>query len=128
MNIFGAQKKAKYSILRNIDADIQTITFDEPTTNPLSCQGIKFCDKIYCLVYFEKSATNLTYIFEKNVMLKFYFRNKETIIHIVNPKYKINEIKIWDEKYANNYSALTWNIQCKEIDYINIMSYENSKN
>ena len=66
MNIFGAQKKAKYSILRNIDADIQTITFDEPTTNPLSCQGIKFCDKIYCLVYFEKSATTKEGLAYKN--------------------------------------------------------------
>jgi hypothetical protein len=127
MNIFNTQKKPNYKVLRDIDDDIQTILFLSKSDNPLSCQGIKFCEKLYELIYFEKSASNLTYIFDKNVSIKFYFRNTGPIIHIVNPKLKINIVKVWDKKYAKNYASLSWNEISKELEYINILSYENSK-
>ena len=86
--IFSSNVPSNYKILRDIDDNIQTVIFLEKNNNPLSVQGIKINDKLFHLIFFEKSPTNLNYEFEKGVFLKFYFRDRYIIIRIICPKLK----------------------------------------
>jgi len=126
INLFN-KKTIEHKVLKDIDDDIQTIIFTQTSRNPLSVQGIKIREKVYHLIYFEKSPTNLTYEFEKGVSLKFYFRNNVIIIRVINPKFKMDFAKVWPQQYASKYVSVSWNDLSKELDYINILSYENSK-
>tara|TARA_B100000497_G_C7399556_1_gene253367 strand:+ start:188 stop:580 length:393 start_codon:yes stop_codon:yes gene_type:complete len=124
--IFSSNVPSNYKILRDIDDNIQTVIFLEKNNNPLSVQGIKINDKLFHLIFFEKSPTNLNYEFEKGVFLKFYFRDRYIIIRIICPKLKMDVSKVWDAQYARNWSSTSWNNVSKELDYINVLSYENS--
>lgn len=124
---FSGIKSSNYKVLRDIDDNIQTIIFLDKTTSPLSAQGIRFFDKTYHLIFFEKSPSNLSYEFEKGVIIKFYFRERQIIIRIVNPKYKIDIAKVWDPRYAKNWASMSWDNISQELDYINVLAYENSK-
>jgi hypothetical protein len=124
-NLLGKNKKTNHKILRSIDENIQTIIFYDTEINPLSSQGIKIFGKVYKLIFFEKSSSNLTYEFEKNVILKFYFKDGVTIYCIKNPQTKLHDVKVWDNKYSKNWSSISWNNISKELDFINVLAYEN---
>lgn len=124
--IFSSNVPSNYKVLRDIDDNVQTVIFLEKNNNPLSIQGIKICDKLFHLIFFEKSPTNLNYEFEKGVYLKFYFRDQFTFIRIICPKLKMDISKVWDLQYAKNWTSMSWNNISKELDYINVLAYENS--
>ena len=121
MKIFN-KKTEEHKVLKDIDENIQTILFTKKYSNPLSIQGIKIHEKLYHMIYFEKSPTNLTYEFEKGVSLRFYFSNNVVIIRVINPKFKLDFAKVWSQQYASKYSNHSWNELSKELDYINILS------
>lgn len=136
--IFSLKMRTKHKTLRQIDENIETVIFLDKPSNPLSCQGIKFGEKIYRLIYFEKSSSNLSYEFEKGVSLKFYSRSNAIIIKIVNPRLKIDVVKIWPEIYSKNWTSATWNNiteemnyinnMCKELNYISVVVYDSVMN
>jgi len=125
-NIMGSGKKKDYKILRNIDDNIQTVVFLEKNDNPLSSQGLLMNEKLYKLLFFEKSTSNLSYEFEKNVCLKFYFRDGVIIIQLTNPHLKINWTKVWNNQHSRDWSSMSWNGISKELDFINVLAHENS--
>lgn len=110
-----------YITFHDLDTNIQTIVFSKSNSlNPLSNQGIKINHKIYRLIFFEKSPTNLTYIFEKDVMLCFYFDTHVKMMMIKCPKFKINTCKVFD--HIN--TSVEWDDHNKELNYISAL-YEN---
>lgn len=121
---FGNKSTPDYKIHRRIENNIDFVTFTAQHSNPLSHQGIKIGEKVYKLVFFEKHTTNLTYFFEKDIVLRFYNRGSCILIQLIYPKTKTNDIHIWDPHDAKAYSSLSWNEITKELDYLNSMSYE----
>lgn len=104
-----------YTEFHQIDNDIHTVILENTINdNPLTNQGIKFGNKTYRLVFFEKSPTNLSYKFEKDISLKFYYQNNYVLIWIINPKIKMNVIRVWSEK-----QNIVWREAYKELNYIN---------
>lgn len=126
--IFNHKPPSIYKIHRKVDDNIHFIIFTNQNNNPLSNQGIKIKEKTYRLVFFEKSLNNLSYFFEKNIILKFYNRGKKILVHFIYPKYKKDEIYIWNYKYATTFVSLSWNEITKELDCLNTMSYEFANN
>lgn len=110
-------KLLKYHLFQQIDIDIWTVFFDTANDdNPLTIQGLKMGVKIYRLIFFEKSPSNLTYEFEKGVIMKFYHDNKKVLINLHNPKLKINYIKEWSFP-----QKIEWKNEYKELNYINVL-------
>ena len=106
-----------YNIFHELDTNVQTVTFNKSNSmNPLSKQGIKINHKIYRLIFFEKSPTNLTYMFEKDVMLCFYFDSHIKMMMLKCPKFKINTCKEID---FNN--IVEWDDNNKELNYISAL-------
>ena len=129
--LFSQKTPIHYKIHRKIDTNMHFIIFTERDKNPLSNQGIKIGEKTYKLVFFEKSSNNLSYFFEKDIILKFYNSSTSIVVRFIYPKIKKDEIYVWNNKDASTYSSLSWNEITKEIDYLNTMSYEfahNAKN
>lgn len=122
--IFSHKQPHQYKIHRKIDNGMHFIIFTEQSKNPLSNQGIKIGEKIYKLVFFEKSSNNLSYYFEKNVALKFYNNGTAIMVNFIYPKLKKNEFYEWNYNDATTYDSLSWNDITKEIDYLNVMAYE----
>lgn len=122
--IFGNKITPEYKIHRRIENNIDFVTFTTKHDNPLSHQGIKIGEKVYKLVFFEKQTMNLTYYFEKDIILRFYNRGNCILIQLIYPKTKTNDIHIWNFNDAKTYSSLSWNEITKELDYLNSMSYE----
>lgn len=116
----STKSQVDYNIFHDLDTNIQTITFNKSNSiNPLSKQGIKINHKIYRLLFFEKSPTNLTYIFEKDVMLCFYFDSHVKMMMLKCPKFKINTCK-----EVSFHDVVEWDDNNKELNYISAL-YEN---
>lgn len=122
---FGKKENIPYKIHKKIDTDIHFISFSKNNDkNTLSHQGIKIGDRTYKLIFFENSHSNLIYYFEKDIILKFYNRKSQIMIQIIHPKYKRNDIQVWNHDIASTFTSLSWNELTKELDYLNILSYE----
>lgn len=108
----------KYNIFQSISTNIDTIIFSDMIEgNPLTRQGIKINHKTYRLIFFEQSPTNLTFIFDKDTILKFYFRDV-IIMQLICPKFKINESKLW----VPSRNIIVWKEEFKELNYISAIS------
>ena len=121
---FGNKITPDYKIHRNIENNIDFVTFTTTNDNPLSNQGIKIGEKVYRLAFFEKHPANLSYFFEKNIILRFYNRGSCILIQLIYPKLKLNDVHVWDTHNASAYYSLSWNEITKELDYLNSMSFE----
>jgi hypothetical protein len=111
----------KYEIFQSVDTNIDTVIFEDMVRdNPLTQQGIKINHKVYRLIFFEKSPSNLTYVFDKDTIIKFYFE-ETIIIHIVCPKFRMDICKIWTPLSG----IIQWREDFKELNYINAISIKN---
>lgn len=126
--IFNQKTPLVHKIHRKVDNGIHFVIFTDQNNNPLSNQGIKIGEKTYRLIFFEKSSNNLSYFFEKDIILKFYNRGKRILVHFTYPKIKKDEIYVWNHKDASTFASLSWNEITKELDCLNTMSYEYANN
>lgn len=107
-----------YELFQTLDNNVDTIIFKQSVNNnPLTKQGIKINHKTFHLIFFEKTPTNLTYIFDKDTILKFYF-DEFTIMQLQCPKFKIFVSKIW----TSVHNVIKWKDEYKELNFINAIS------
>ncbi len=87
-------------------------------SNPLTSQAIRFGqDDLARLEFFESSETNLTYIFERDIKVKFLKTpSGSLILNYSNPALNLNVTKEWAHK--DFWKNPSWGSASSQLDQI----------